>query len=184
VEPVKELFDRLLVNKSGQNGLIFENAAICEHNGTEIFFHVNQSILSKYPEWTDMLGSFSRNTIMKAQDSIPDIEDYIEERQVLCLTFPDLLKKHNVERIDLLLIDADSFDYMILKQLNFDQYQPKLIIYEHKHLTELEEKTAKQLLTTANYTIKTSTENTIALSNEFSAELKDVYHPNMPVSQP
>jgi hypothetical protein len=62
-----------------------------------------------------------------------------------------VLDKHNVEIIDLIHIDAEGFDFKILSQINFERYMPKLILYEHIHLTEEEKEKANLLLEKYNY---------------------------------
>mgnify|MGYP000344742845 CR=1 FL=1 len=46
-------------------------------------------------------------------DIDPDIESYIKEIDIPCLTITRLLDQHKVTSVDLLKIDADGFDYGI-----------------------------------------------------------------------
>jgi FkbM family methyltransferase len=57
-----------------------------------------------------------------------------------CRTLDSILKEHNVQKINLLSIDVEGFEYEVLKGLNFDIYRPDLIFLEdhlhfkHSHL--------------------------------------------------
>lgn len=43
-----------------------------------------------------------------------------------------VLEEYFKDRIDLLIIDCEGLDYEILKSINFDKYQPKLIVVEYE----------------------------------------------------
>jgi len=51
-------------------------------------------------------------------------------------TLNDLLIKYNIKQLDWLVIDTESYDYQVLKSINLDKYQPKIIIYEYVHLSK------------------------------------------------
>lgn len=68
-----------------------------------------------------------------------------------CLTFRQLYEKHNVRRLDLLHIDAEGADAEILEQVDFRKYQPSVVLYEHKHLSEGDQENVNQMLDRAGY---------------------------------
>ncbi len=162
VEPVRELFDRLVENKKHVPGLVFENVAISSQDETRIFYAIDPRIKTHYPAWSDMLGSFNRDVILKSRSEIPDIENYIVEREVTCLSFSSLLAKHNVTHFDVLLIDVEGFDYEILKQVDFNRYKPCLVIFEYVHLSKEDLRAALGLMKTHGYRTKRTTYDIIA----------------------
>jgi len=62
-----------------------------------------------------------------------------------------LLDRRCVERIDVLHVDAESCDYEVLKQIDFERFRPKLILYEHRHLKADDRNAATALLSEEGY---------------------------------
>ena len=53
------------------------------------------------------------------------------ETLVPCLSLKDLLLKHNLEKVDFLHVDAEGYDFEIIKQIDFSsRFRPLLICYE------------------------------------------------------
>ena len=87
------------------------------------------------------IGSLSRvlveETIAEAGNSLPEVsasllhmESSIERTEVPSLTFESLCRKHGIGELDLLLIDAEGYDYEIIKGIDFERHRPRLLIYE------------------------------------------------------
>ena len=53
-------------------------------------------------------------------------------------TLNEILEEHQIKYIDLLMIDAEGFDFKVLKSLNLNAYNPKIIIIE-THLKNINE---------------------------------------------
>ena len=81
-----------------------------------------------------MVASFDRSLVLRHKGLIPDIEDVVEEIPVMCLTFGALLEQGGFSTCDLLQIDAEGFDYEIIKMVDFSKMKPAIINYEHIHL--------------------------------------------------
>ncbi len=162
VEPVRDLFELLVKNKSGLEGLIFENVAISDSDKNRTFYALHPEIKKSYPFWSDMLGSFDKRVVLKSKRDIPDIENYIIEQEVPCLTFSSLLHKHNVDHFDVLLIDVEGYDFEILKQVDLQTYKPKIIIFEHIHLSRQNRKNAVQMVKSAGYKVNRTDSDFIA----------------------
>jgi FkbM family methyltransferase len=151
VEPIPYLFDRLKANYGTSPRLKFANVAIkdTEDEREEIpFFFVDpraKEIIPDLPAWYDQLGSFSREHA--AYSPIGElIKPYIKETQVNCATLRELMNVHEIKRIDLLHIDAEGYDWKILSQLDLSEAPPKVILYEHKCLTNTEKSSARRFL--------------------------------------
>ena len=56
------------------------------------------------------------------------------KRKTPCLTFNDLIKKHDIKNIDLLQIDAEGYDGELICSIDFDNIKPKFIRYEDRHV--------------------------------------------------
>ncbi len=55
-----------------------------------------------------------------------------------CMSFAELVARYELLRFDVLVTDTEGYDYHILKQIEFSKYQPKIVIFESKHLSDIE----------------------------------------------
>ena len=130
VEPVPSTYENLRKNYEGCDNLTFRNVAIADEVGVKKFFYVNRKDECGVPLDTE-IGSF-REDIIRKHSWIPNFDKYFSEMDVETTTF-DLLTA-NVDHIDLLHIDAEGYDFEIIKTINFDRITPSMILYEHTHL--------------------------------------------------
>jgi FkbM family methyltransferase len=151
VEPVSYVFNRLVARHGGTSRFILENVAIAEEGGERDFFHLAEANDADIPFWYDQLGSFSRELVLKHRHAIPDIEQRLITTRVKCLTFAELCARHPIDSLDLIHIDTEGFDYQILKQIDFERHKPILVLYEHKHLADLDRSAARELLDANGY---------------------------------
>jgi FkbM family methyltransferase len=150
VEPVGELFRRLLQNYEGITGLVFENAALAEEDGSRPFYRVRKST---DPDWCSQLGSFRRDVVLSHKYVIPGIEHHVVEERVRCISLQSLMTRHRVSRLDVVVIDTEGYDLQILRQIDLARYRPQLVIYEQKHLSPTEKREAIQLLKRHGYRV-------------------------------
>jgi FkbM family methyltransferase len=160
IEPVRFLFERLRGNYGADDRFTFENVAIGSEEGTRKFYYIAEEakgeLGSELPLWSDGLGSFDKNHILKHLDgNLKHLDgrlaSYIVEEEVECVPLPGILSRNSVEKIDLLHIDVEGFDYRVLAQFDFKRYKPVIILYEHKNLSREEREKAKSLLEMAGY---------------------------------
>lgn len=136
VEPVDYLFERLKMNYSGFDELIFENVAIYEKEGFNQFYKIKNTKSKQNILWLDMISSFKKNVILRHKKFIPKLQSYLSKTKVRCIRFHSLIEKYHVSQIDLLVIDTEGYDFSIIKSINFLKIRPFMILYEHKHLTK------------------------------------------------
>lgn len=145
VEPVPYLFSRLKETYSGEPRFSFENTVI--NDGSDVtFYWVRENAISELPdlpEWYDQLGGFSRDHITK---HLPQVDRFIESQKISGMTLGMLFDKYAVKRLDCLHIDTEGADFQILKQLDLANFQPRLILFERKHLSQKEEASAIRFL--------------------------------------
>ncbi len=136
VEPVPAHFRKLCDNYKNHENLFFENVAISDSEGKKSFYSLDNNIgIDSYRrEWLGRLGSLSTESILNREWMIPNIEDHLNVTEVNCITLKVLLKKYNINKFDLLHIDTEGHDYKIIKTIPFEEFKPKIILYEHKHL--------------------------------------------------
>lgn len=166
VEPVPYLFERLRRNYDGVTGLVLENVAIADHDGSLPFHHlpdVPGDERERLPDWYDAIGSFSRQTVLAHAAGIPGLAERIVETEVPCLTFESLCERHGIEHVDLVAIDTEGYDGEILRMFPFDRFQPRLIVYEHFHLDAVERPATREHLHRMGYTTMEEGLDTFAL---------------------
>ena len=141
VEPVPYVFERLQRNYGHLDRLALANVAIADRDGRLPFFHLapaGEEERARLPDWYDALGSFSRDAVLGHAKHIPDVERRLVETEVPCLTFTSLCERHGVNRVDLVLIDTEGYDWEVLRSIDLGTYRPRLIVYEHFHLSPVD----------------------------------------------
>jgi hypothetical protein len=166
VEPLNEYLDDL----PNKNNVKKINAAVTyqKTNNTITIFHIPKNIIKKYnlPWW------------MKGCNSIgqphPDIlssnaRHLIKEKTVPLLNVNELFIKNKVKGIDFLKIDTEGHDHIILygvyewiKLLRKD-FHPKKILFEHKHLKNVDIDKLIYLYGILNYKLISKSNNDITL---------------------
>lgn len=145
VEPVPFLFNRLKTNYAGDDRFSFENSVINDGRRVEFYWVCEdaKTAIPNLPEWYDQLGGLSRTHIV---EHLAALEPFVRSTHLSGITFADLLAKHQIDRIDVLHIDTEGSDFKILSQLNLDQYTPKVILFETKHLPPHEKQQSAEFL--------------------------------------
>lgn len=180
VEPVPYVFERLRQRYVNHPRITLVNAAIADQEAMLPFYSLGE--LKPGEEvwgWYHALGSFRKDVVLKHQYLIPDIEKRIEEIQVRSMRFETLCAQTGITQIDLLQIDTEGYDYEIIRRIPFAQFKPKLIVYEHQHLSPEDRKACRDLLHQQGYLSFESGIDTAALhdqsTNSQDSALKDIF---------
>lgn len=152
VEPQPEAFRRLEENYRDQPGLVLRNVAVSDVSGPRTLYKLRAGDPG-LPPWALQLASFRREVVLKHGDVIPDIASRIETETVECLTFEDLLAPVRPGRIDLLQVDAEGYDFEILKLFHGAGLRAQIIGFEHKHLSRPERNACVEHLISLGYRV-------------------------------
>jgi FkbM family methyltransferase len=144
VEPVADLFAKLSERYGHNPALRLERAAIGEHDGT-IEIHRLQTTGGD-SLWLQQLPSLDRALLQRNASEFGQPERPTVTEVVPCLSVATLLTRHQIEHCDLLVIDAEGWDWRLLRQFDLARLRPKLILYEHQHLAPEERAQAHQFL--------------------------------------
>jgi FkbM family methyltransferase len=155
VEPHPVTFQKLVDNYAGEKQLIFENAAIAHEDGFVSLFTVEDSAQAS---WSNGSASLRKSHVTR----IFGKNTPINEIQVPALSVSSLLLKHAVSKIDLLQIDAEGFDYEIIKMFNFKNIKPTVINLEHCHMSGPERRECWRYLADWGYSLMTGGWDTLA----------------------
>ncbi len=157
VEPVPYLYEMLVSRYRDRPGIQMECAAISTRDGEAPLYRL-RSIPGQTPEWFNQLASLDRDVLLKHRSSIPDIDSLLIEERVPTARLDTLLARHEIARIDLLVIDTEGHDLEILRTLDLTRFRPTLLMLEHQHLSEGDKEAAYALLKTAGYDFRETPE--------------------------
>ena len=146
IEPIREYFDQLKVNYRGTMCVDFENVAIADSDEPlEMYRLKGDPVAAGFPAWLSQLSSLKKERMEELWDNYERMEEaqqwYLAHRvmeRVDCMTLEQLFEKHNLTSLDLLQIDAEGYDYEILKTLDFSKIKPRYINFERVLLNEQE----------------------------------------------
>jgi FkbM family methyltransferase len=126
VEPQPAIFKRLLANYADEKQLAFENCAIAPIDGQAKFycFAPNQGL----PDHATMLCSMWKEAVTNNGHGY---RGEVEQIIVPAMTLQTLLTKHDIESLDILQIDAEGFDFDVIKMLDETAIRPEIIHFEH-----------------------------------------------------
>jgi FkbM family methyltransferase len=152
VEPVPYVFKRLEERYGNHPRVQLEMSAVAEEPGVLPFYHLREAEPGEEVwTWYHALGSFKREVVLSHKSFIPDIEDRLTQTEVPCVNFNVLCERRGLTHLDLLQIDTEGYDYEILRSVDLTVWRPRLIIYEHHHLSADDHRAARNLLTNAGY---------------------------------
>ena len=124
VEPLKDLFGELEKNYREHPQIKKVNAAISNTAGQQVLYRIRPS--ANVPDWCHGIASFNKSHLLSSSNKVPNIEDFIEEGFVDCITFSDLIIDNNVNRVDFLQIDVEGYDFEIIKTIDLNSIKPPL----------------------------------------------------------
>lgn len=162
IEPVKYIYEKLIDNYKYCPRVSCENLAIADENGTRDFYRLKESE-DDLPVWYDQIGSFDSDIVQAHSHKIKDFYKYYITEHVNCITFDTLVKRHAVQKIDLIHIDTEGYDYEIIKMINLPRFNPEIILFEHKHLPLETYKEAISYLKGRNYKLYSEKNDTLAI---------------------
>jgi len=142
VEPGDDQNARLHAAYAGIPGATIVDVAIWSECGRRPFHIV---------EGADALSSFSLETILRHEPKYDDLRGMIRSIEVETLTLDALADGHGVSDPDVVVVDAEGCDDVVLGSFDLEARRPKLILFEHVHLS-LETSTAlRDRLVAAGY---------------------------------
>ncbi|MGE3693317.1 MAG: FkbM family methyltransferase [Novosphingobium sp.] len=172
VEPQQAAFDALRAHYADQPQLAFERAVIAAEDGSARFYRADPDFWRQHIKLGGSGGEVAsldpghvrRHVAQFGGERLASREEaYLRWDDLPALTLGTLQAKHGIGAPDLIQIDAEGFDYEILKMIDWSQ-RPALIHYETLHLAVPERIAAWQLLRDKSYKLyETDSYNTLAI---------------------
>jgi FkbM family methyltransferase len=173
IEPVPDCFRRLRANFRDSQRFRLEQIAIGATVGEGTFYYVDAKAIQSIPSlptWFDQLGSFDRNHIMKHLNGV--LDPFIIECKVQVHPLSDVLTRNGIRDVHLLHVDAEGYDYEVLKTLDFTKHAPLSIFVEHKHLSDAHKSEMLHLLRKNGYSVRDCGEDYFAVNEEANKRLQ------------
>jgi FkbM family methyltransferase len=167
VEPQPDVFEKLKLNYAGLPRLKFERAAIVNEEGPFTLYRLKNEYAHLFHTAHRTLSSFDPEHIIRHLSRTVDPEKALERVETECLTFSGLVEKHHISRIDLLQIDAEGYDYEIIKSINFARLAPRIIRFEHANLTGSAKLDCFDLLLSKSYKLVVGIYDTTAFQSRW-----------------
>lgn len=139
VEPQPKVFEELRRNYEGYPQIHLVNGAVAADDGVRDYY-TRTSLRSQQ-------ASFDRGHLRRHNAS----DNEIVTLQVTCYRLESLLEKYGFDHIDLLQIDAEGYDYEIIKTIDFDRIKPAILRFEHEHLTDRDADECLEMLSSNGY---------------------------------
>jgi FkbM family methyltransferase len=175
VEPQAASFRELATTYRTCDGLILENVALSHENGAQALYTIKKDLA--FLQYANQAASFDYQHVKKelkrhlrngASAGVVrsfkalrlTVDDCIEAETVKTCTFQSLLEKHGVSSYDFLQIDAEGFDYEVIKMAMIDKFRPLVVNYEHEHLTDRDNVECWDYLRRQSYNLFTHQGNT------------------------
>jgi len=156
VEPQPAIFRKLQENYANEKQLLFENSAIARRDGTlELYCFENANAA----DHASMLTSTRKHYLTMNGDGH---QGALKAITVPALSLESLLAKHKVERVNLLQIDTEGFDFEIIQMIDFKRMKPEIIHYENNFLNRRQKSECSRILGGQNYSLLNLGIDTIA----------------------
>lgn len=160
VEPIPYLFDKMKrfhESLDYKPDCKYENCAIADYDGITQMLTIDYSAVESgiiHKCFAGMSAIYPPKNGLASEGDAEVVEKYGKIINVNCKTLKTLFKKHDIRHIDILQIDAEGWDYKIVKQLDFAFYRPKLIRTEYINLDEQEKKDIINFFSSKGYIYK------------------------------
>ena len=123
VEPQPSAFEKLKALHGERDNLLLINGAIDRTTCMRPFYMSRKGDVE--------FASFDRSHLVRHGLASQEIVS----QETSCLTVDDVLRLANLDTVDLLQIDAEGYDYEILKSIDFDRVCPRIIRFEYRHFS-------------------------------------------------
>ncbi len=164
IEPVQYIYQKLQETYKGIDGLHFENVGIADRTGEMDFYSLPKSFSE--PDWLQQLGTFDKHSIEFNLATLPDLIPQIETKKIKAVRLTDILEKYKIEVLDVLAIDAEGYEYNILKSLPEIKQQPRIILFEWGSMDTSTYSDLLKLLNQQHYSIFKSGGDMIAIKKQ------------------
>lgn len=183
VEPIPYLFEKLKNNiKDG----LFENSAISDYDGVIQMMTIKKDVIDSglvHNCFYGMSAVYPPKNGLGSEFDRPTVEKYGEIVNVNCITYKNLLQKHDIKKVDVIKIDAEGHDYKIFKQINLRDNELKVIRLEWINLSEEEKNLITKEFEKNGFVYEISGQDIVGISSEFHSTLLNEHTPKQTIDK-
>jgi len=160
IEPLPDVFAKLVENYRDEPQLAFENAAIADADGTATFYVADGAVGGKS---CSVFSSLRRDAVERALSwrDTPTANP-VHPIHVTALSVRSLIDQYRITRLDLLQCDAQGYDCELVGQFLDCGLKPRIIHFEHIHARHDALQQCYQRLVTAGYQFNEMSNDTVA----------------------
>ena len=129
LEPLPDIYEKLVENYQSCRNIKPFNLAIHATEVEMVLHRVKPARAAEVPGFARGIASFDE-THWEKTSLVPN-SDFMQKVKVNCISFADFIKLNTIEKLDLLLLDTEGYDYQILMSVDFTHIKPRIIRFEH-----------------------------------------------------
>lgn len=164
IEPLHDMFIKLCENYVNHPQIIKINKAIHATEKQMTLYRIRKD--APVPDWCHGIASFDKNHFIGGMKKIPDLDKYIIEETVECISLSRLLKEKKIQQLSFLQIDTEGYDFEIIKMIDFNKNRPKIIRYECACLSPADNLSCIKMLAKYGYVFYDDGNDIIALASD------------------
>jgi FkbM family methyltransferase len=145
VEPNPDSFAKLTGLYRNSPNITCLQVAIAPEEGKRTLYFIPET--EAPVDWAASIG-----TLVPDRGRIREFEGRIHTIEVQGLPLTRVVQTHHIERLDLLQIDTEGYDYQVIRSLDFDLMRPRIIHWEERHLPHREREECLRFLSNQGYT--------------------------------
>ena len=159
IEPQTAAFERLTAHHRDNPSIHCLNAAIDRTAGTRTIWSIDREAVQARlgRPMSDGIASFERNHVIqvRVQNGVAegDVPSLLTHESVELATLGGAARSVGIGNPDILLVDTEGFDAEIMHMAFDAGWLPKLLQYEHKHLSPSERRELAVRLRAAGYVL-------------------------------
>lgn len=178
VEPIPSIMEELRKNFALITNYRYEQSAITESDGETVMLTIPTDVIEReglHPGYKGMSALYPlRNGFGSDYQRDIDVKsNFGVDVKVNTLTLKSLFNKHQVQKVDVFICDAEGYDWKIFQQFDFSVFRPKFIRLEYINLSDDEKKLAAEKFEQNGYLVEIG-QNIDCVDKEIWSKIKNV----------
>ncbi|MBD2201178.1 FkbM family methyltransferase [Calothrix sp. FACHB-1219] len=152
LEPLPNVFEKLVFNYSSYSEIKCENSALADCDG-DIFMYC------------PVIEDGSQKSSLQLQVVTKHGFSKIKKIKIKSISLPTLIEKYKITDIDILQVDAEGYDYQVIRKVIDLGFLPSIIHFESLHLDKSEISASRAMLSEKGYLYVETSKDTLAVRN-------------------
>ena len=161
VEPHPGYFEKLKCTYKSIDGLTYVNAGVSDGEGEIVLYTFDPDDRS-IPAWLHGSSSFDKSQVVRNARRVPGAEGRIQKLPVQLISVDALLRRC-AKAPSVIVVDAEGYDAMILRQFDFNANRPVLVIYESESMSTRDAEEIEAIFRSHSYHVVALGQDTIAI---------------------